>query len=106
MIFAYPIILEAATTIAKDKQINRPDLAAKLLQDYQDIELQPNIDYKISDLVANSFSKNTSRKNSPFDHYVLALAKKNGIKYVFSFDTFYKKQGLILMEDLIGKVRA
>lgn len=37
--------------------------------------------------------------------YVLALAKKNNIKYIFSFDSFYKKHGLILIEDLIAENR-
>ncbi len=100
-IVPYPIVLEAATTLAKDKTIRRLDLAKKLLQDYASIEEEPNVNLNVADLVASLYDPKTSRKNSPFDHYVLASAKKNNIKYVFSFDSFYKKNGLTLMGDII-----
>lgn len=100
-IVPYPIILEAATTLAKDKTIMRPDLASKLLQDYALIEEEPVIDFEVSALVGKLYDPKTSKKNTPFDHYVLALAKKNDIKYVFSFDEFYKKKGLTLMKDVV-----
>lgn len=96
----YPIVLEAATTLAKDKTIRRPDLAAQVLQDYSAVK-EIKLDYNVAKSVAKFYDPKTSVKNSPFDHYVLAFAKKNSIKYVFSFDSFYKKQGLILAEDLL-----
>lgn len=98
----YPIVLEAATTLARDKTIRRPDLAAQLLSDFASTE---NISYNsdVSELVSKLYKTNTSKKNSPFDHYNLALAKKNNMKYIFSFDSFYKKNGLILMEEAINK---
>lgn len=99
----YPIILEATTALARDTKINRPDLAAEILASDAQIEDSPKLDENIGSLVSESFSKNTSRKNTPFDHYVLALAKKNHIKYIFSFDSFYKKQGLNLAEELLKK---
>ena len=95
----YPIVLEAATTLAKDKTIRRPDLAARLLQDYAAIE-NPAFDTEVTRLVATLYHPKTSKKNSPFDHYVLALAKKNNIAYIFSFDSFYRKSGLTLIEDV------
>lgn len=93
----YPIVLEAATVLAR--VLERHDLALKILQDYTSAE--DRIDTDVSDLVAKLFTSRTSKKNTPFDHYVLALARKNNIQYVFSFDSFYKKNGLTLMEDLI-----
>ncbi len=99
----YPIVLEAATALSRDTRINRPDLAAEMLASYAKLEDKPKLNEDIAKLVSDSFQKNTSRKNTPFDHYLCALAKKNGIKYVFSFDSFYKKQGLILAEDLLKK---
>lgn len=98
----YPIVLEAATTLARDSSIARSDLAAKLLSDYASIEEEPSYNSDVTDLVAKLYDPKTSKKNTPFDHYVLAIAKKNNIRYVFSFDSFYKKNGLTLMEDVIG----
>jgi len=100
-IVPYAIVLEAATALAKDKTIKRPDLAHKLLQDYVSIEDKPNYESNVSFLVAKLYNPSTSKKNTPFDHFVLAIAKKNNIAYVFSFDSFYKKNGLNLTEELI-----
>lgn len=97
----YPIVLEAATTLAKDKTIRRPDLTHKLLQDYVSLEEKPYETGGVSLIVAELYNPKTSRKNTPFDFYVLALAKKNNVKYVFSFDSFYKQNGLVLVEELI-----
>lgn len=102
-IIPYPIVLEAATTLTKDKTIRRPDLAAQLLQDYAHIE-DKSFDENVASLVASLYHPKTSKKNSPFDFYVLACAKKNSIQYVFSFDSFYKKNGLRLIEDVIESI--
>lgn len=93
----YPIVLEAATVLAR--VLGRHDLALKILQDYTSTE--DKIDTDVSDLVAEFFNLKTSKKNTPFDHYILALARKNNIQCVFSFDSFYKKNGLTLMQDLV-----
>lgn len=100
-IVPYPIVLEAATTLAKDKTIRRPDLAAKLLKDYLNLKTEACYETNVASLVAKLYNSQTSKKNSPFDYYILAVAKKNNIKLVFSFDSFYKKQGLTLIEDFI-----
>jgi len=99
----YPIVLEAATALARDTKINRPDLAAEILTSHAAVEDKLKLDEDVANLVSESFQNNTSRKNTPFDHYLYALAKKNNIKYVFSFDSFYKKQGLVLAEELLKK---
>lgn len=95
----YPIVLEAATTLAR--RMKRSDLASKLLSDLANTEQDKTIDYNVSETVSGLYNPNTSKKNTPFDHYVLALAKKNNIKYVFSFDTFYQRNGLTLAEELL-----
>lgn len=99
-IVPHPIVLEAATALSKDKTIRRPDLAAQLLRDFATIDSKPAVDFEVASLVAKLYHPKTSKKNSPFDYYILALAKKNNIEYVFSFDSFYKKNGLMLIEDL------
>lgn len=100
-IIPYSIVLEAATAISRDKIASRPDLASELLWDNISREQDSKINQEVSEDVAKLYNPKTSKKNTPFDHYVLALAKKNKIKYVFSFDSFYAKNGLTLAEDLI-----
>ena len=95
-----PIILEAATTLAKDKTINRPDLAKRLLKDYAEIE-PALLTSKIFKELASNYSTRTSKQNTPFDYLVVVTAKLQGIKTVFSFDKFYQKQGLTLAEELL-----
>lgn len=105
VVVPYAIVLEAATALVKDKEIRRPDLANQLLKDFSDTEAPLGFEEKVGGLVAEIYNPKTSKKNSPFDHYVLALAKKNKIKYVFSFDEFYKKNGLKLVEELSELIR-
>lgn len=100
-IVPYPIVLEAATTLAKDKTIKRPDLAKRLLKDYATVEEEAFNAFETASLVAQIYNPKTSKKNSPFDYYVLACAKRNNVSLVFSFDSFYKKMGLTLIEDAI-----
>lgn len=95
----YPIALEAATTLTR--KFDRPDLGQLILESNAAIEEKPSLNEDVSLEVSTLFSQNTSTKNTPFDHYVCALAKKNNIKYIFSFDSFYKKQGLKLAQDLL-----
>jgi len=96
----YAILLEAAATLARVLQ--QPELAQEVLSSYSNPE--DKIDTDVSDLVAKLYEPKTSRKNTPFDHYVLALAKKNNIQLVFSFDSFYKKNGLTLMGDKLKTI--
>lgn len=100
-VIPYPIVLEAATALAKDKTIRRPDLAKLLLEKYASVK---DDGLEITDVpfrVAELYNPVTSKKNTPFDFYVLACAQKNGITTIFSFDSFYRKNGLKLIEQLI-----
>lgn len=99
-VIPFPIILEAATVLAKDKTIKRPDLAKKLLQDYAKLT-PPSLDTRVFPELAQAYDPRSSRKNTPFDFFVLTVAKIQNITVVFSFDSFYKKQGLTLAEDLL-----
>jgi predicted nucleic acid-binding protein len=99
-----PIVLEAATALSKDKNIKRPDLAKKLLFDFASISQKSSLQIdgvEIINTLSKLYSPQTSKNNSPFDFYLLALAKINKISYIFSFDKFYQKNGLILAEDLL-----
>ncbi len=95
-----PIVLEAATVLSKDKTIKRPDLAKRLLQDYAQL-IPPSLDIQVFPQLAQAYDPLSSRKNTPFDFYVLTAAKAQNIPIVFSFDSFYKKNGLTLAEELL-----
>ena len=100
-IVPYSIVLESATTLARAQRVNRPDLAHRLLKDYA-ASLQPGLKQdRVIKLVAQLYTPQVSKKNTPFDFYILALAKQNNISLVFSFDVFYQKQGLTLIEQII-----
>lgn len=106
VVIPYAIVLEASTSLSRAKAVKRPDLALSLLEYCLAAEKgNLNIDFDVANLVAKLYNSKTSSKNTPFDHYILALARKNNIKYIFSFDSFYKKNGLILMQDLIKEDR-
>ncbi len=100
-VIPYPIVLEAATALAKDKTIRRPDLAQILLKKYATIDDGGVETTGTALLVAQVYDPGSSKRNTPFDYYVLACARKNNIKTVFSFDTFYRKNGLVLAEELL-----
>lgn len=101
VVVPYPIVLEAATALARDKTIRRPDLAARLLKDHSLLR-SDDIEWEgVNKLVSRLYNPRTSRQNSPFDYFLLAVAKLNDIELVFSFDTFYRKQGLRLVEDIV-----
>ena len=94
-----PTVLEAATTLARDRAINRHDLSKKLLTDYSKMEM-PGIPIEIYKDLAKNYKVDGTKKNTPFDYLVLSFAKKKKIEIIFSFDSFYKKQGLVLAEEL------
>ena len=98
-IVCYSTVLEASTTLSR--AINRPDLALKLLQDFAKVKQTYFSELGAMEIVAGRFYPKSSKKHTPFDHYVLAVAELNNISLVFSFDSFYKKEGLTLVEDIL-----
>ena len=100
-IIPYTAILEAATTLSRATRPERPELAQDLLNKATHLRYPLDIDSNIAGLVASVYNDRASKKNTPFDCYILALARRNNIKCVFSFDAFYKKQGLILIEESV-----
>jgi len=97
----YPTILEAATALSRG--IKKPELARKLLDDYSNYS-QPTLEEKsVAKVVPSVFDSKSSKKNTPFDCYLVALARLNKVNLIFSFDSFYKKQCLILAVEVIEK---
>ncbi|MDP3994268.1 MAG: PIN domain-containing protein [bacterium] len=95
----YPIVLEAATALFRG--LKKSESAKRLLEDYSDFS-QPELEERpVAKIVPSIFNSKSSKKNTPFDCYLAALARLNKINLIFSFDSFYKKQGLTLAEELI-----
>ena len=61
------------------------------------------IDSELLKEATNIFKPAGSKKNTLVDCSVVAVAKKIKVRGVFSYDSFYTKQGLKLAEDLIEK---
>lgn len=98
VVIPYPIVLEAATALARGAK--RPDLAKRLLVDYSAFSQPELVENLIAKEVSKIFDPKASKKNTPFDCYLVALAKLNKINFVFSFDSFYQKLGLTLVEEM------
>lgn len=96
-----PVLLEASTTLAR--AIGRMDLAKRLLSDYSKVKQDRLNEDNVLSTISKLYDPKSSKKNTPFDYYVAALAGKNGVKYIFSFDKFYRKQGFVLAKELIEK---
>ena len=99
----YPscIVFESTTTMSR--KLNNPQMAAGTLSVFAD----PNmiIEPIGQDIIAGAakyFNPNASKKNTPFDCAVVAVADKYKADYIFSFDDFYvKKCGYKLAKDLL-----
>ncbi|OGK15966.1 hypothetical protein A2690_00740 [Candidatus Roizmanbacteria bacterium RIFCSPHIGHO2_01_FULL_39_12b] len=101
LLIPYGIVLEASTAVARAEDPKKPILAHKLLVTFQQASEPSHFDLNVGITVSKLYNPQASAKHTPFDHYVLALAKQNNIRYVFSFDQFYAMNGLVLLEDLL-----
>ena len=95
-------IAEVITTI--DRRFHRRDLASKLYLKLvsgwaQIFAVDEQIVKKANTLFANSKSK----KNTIFDSINVVVSQKYNIETLFSFDKWYRKQKLVLIDDLIHK---
>lgn len=99
----YPscIVFESTTTMSR--KLNSPQMAAGTLSVFAD----PNmiIEPIGQDIIAGAakyFDPTATKKNTPFDCAVAAVADKYKADYIFSFDDFYiKKCGYKLAKDLL-----
>lgn len=51
----------------------------------------------------NYYDTTASKKNTPFDCLILALAKHHKADVVLSFDKFYKNKGYKIASDLVKR---
>ena len=98
--FPNTAILEA--TVVLKRKLNKPDLASKLNEQFLAGEYNlVYVDETIQKLAGQIFRKTISKKNTIFDAIVLATAQILKADAVFSFDSWYKKQGMKMVEELI-----
>jgi len=97
----YPVTAIAETTAYVQRVLNSTVVA------YQMLEYMTSPSINILEVNQQTltdafefFSPKTSKKNTLFDCIVAALAKKHNAEAIFSFDSFYKKQGFKLASDL------
>ena len=96
----------ASTTAAEcitslHRQHNRPDLANIFIESLQ-YGISPTIltvDGKLISEAIKIYDPRRSKKHTFFDAVNIAVAQKEGIETVFSFDNFYKSFDLHLLGD-------
>ncbi|TSC90007.1 MAG: Uncharacterized protein G01um10145_438 [Microgenomates group bacterium Gr01-1014_5] len=96
VVYPNTAILETITTLKR--ALNLPDKAelvnTRYLQGTLSIEY---IDEKIQKLASQRFSRTNSKKNTIFDAIVAETAVELGAEYIFSFDSWYSKEGFKLV---------
>lgn len=101
-VIKYPnsAILETITFLRR--ALNKPEIAAEVNRRYLNGEFDViYVDETIQKLASEIFAKEKSKKNTIFDAIVLATAKITKADGIFSFDIWYKKQGMKTVSDLI-----
>ncbi|MBI3558977.1 PIN domain-containing protein [Candidatus Gottesmanbacteria bacterium] len=90
--FPNTAILEATTSLRR--MANKPEIARLINQKYLNGEFNiVYVDETIQKLASEIFAQEKSKKNTIFDALVLATAKTLKAAGIFSFDSWYKKQG-------------
>lgn len=96
---AATIVAEAVTTLRR--KFSEPKLASGLLESaLQDWEIIP-VDSQLIKEAQRYYLSSHSKKNTLFDAVNIAVAKKHHLEAIFSFDSWYKKHGIKLVQDLM-----
>lgn len=98
-IFPLTTIVETVTTLKR--KLNKPDLAAYVIQQITSGKLAiENVDTEMLNEALKVFNPKASKQNTLFDALVVATAKKLHTKVIFSFDDWYDKLGFKLAASL------
>ena len=99
VIFPNTAILEAITALKR--ALNLPEKSALVNKQYQQgVFVVEYVNESIQMLASEYYEKAVSKQNTAFDAVVAACAKKLNADAIFSFDTWYKKQGFKLVSEL------
>lgn len=94
-IFPLTTIAETVTTLKR--KLNRPSLAARVIQQITSGKLAiENVDTEMLQEALKVFDPKASKQNTLFDALVVSTAKKLHAKVIFSFDKWYDKLGFKL----------
>lgn len=98
ILFPATAITEAITTmqVRLENPERAKELAAKVAA--SELPIVP-VDAEILEIAAGLYSPDGSKKHTMFDATVAATAKKIGTQTLFSFDGWYRHQGLTLLVD-------
>ena len=95
IVFPNTAIMEAITALKRAK--NLPAKAHFLNKQYQaGAFLVEFVNEEIGRRASQRFEKTMSKKNTIFDAVVFETAEKLGADYIFSFDSWYSKEGINL----------
>ena len=98
-VFPLTTITETITTLIR--KLNKPDLAARVVEAVTSGELAiENTDTDMLNKALKVFDPKGSKKNTIFDAMVVATAKKLKTKIIFSTDEWYSKLGFTLAINL------
>lgn len=98
ILFPATAITEAITTM--QVRLENPELAKELAAKVAASELPiVPVDAEILEIAAGLYSPDGSQKHTMFDATIAATAKKIGTQTLFSFDGWYRHQGLTLLVD-------
>lgn len=98
-VFPLTTITETVTTLRQ--KLNKPDLAAKVIERITSGKLSiENVDIEMLKEALKIFDPGSSKQNTIFDALVVATAKKVGTKVIFSIDDWYSKLGFTLAVNL------
>lgn len=99
VIYPNTAILEAITALKRG--LDLPNEAHLVNTQYQEgAFIVEFIDEKVQSGASKRFERTTSKKNTIFDAIVLETAKKLKASYIFSFDSWYPKEGFSLAKVL------
>lgn len=96
LLYPSTAIIEAATTL--QRKFNKPEMVAQIVEMVASHELliEPVDEALLGEAIA-FFRPHGSKHNTLFDAVVAALARKHQSTVVFSFDAWYEKLGLQLV---------
>lgn len=98
-VFPLTTITETITTLIR--KLNKPDLAASVVEKITSGELAiENTDTDMLNEALKVFDPKSSKKKTIFDALVVATAKKLNTNIIFSTDEWYSKLGFTLASDL------
>lgn len=99
IVYPNTAIAEAITTLLRKH--SNPDLADYLSKQYRENMFRVEyVNEEIMKIATDLFNRRASKQNTFFDAIVAASAKKLTADAIFSFDSWYKRQGFILAAEL------